>query len=827
MVVICSKPFTEIGYDVHFNKYPFPLSDFQKYSIKATLNGHHSLITAHTGSGKSLPAEFAIEHFVSSGKRVIYTSPIKALSNQKYYDFRTKYPDITFGLMTGDIKMNPDADVLIMTTEILMNYLFTYKEEEEDEQGIHFQMDINKELACVVFDEVHYINDTNRGFVWEQCILMLPEHVQIIMLSATIDSPEKFAKWCEKDGSSKQVYLSSTSHRIVPLKHYAYMITNETAFNNIRDKTQQQLIRENTDKLMLVKDADGSFNSDTVLKIKKVKNLLDDNRIFVKKPHVLNRLVKHLYDKDMLPAIVFVFSRKNVEHFAKQITTPVLEFDSNIPLIIARECDQIIRKLPNYKEIVHLPEYVSTIALLEKGIGIHHSGMLPVLREIVEMMISKKYIFLLFATESFAIGLNCPIRSAVFTSLTKFDGNKMRFLHPHEYNQAASRCGRRGIDTLGHVIHCNNMFELPDETDYKNILCGNPQTLVSKFRISFQMIFNMMQNGACKYENFYKFVEQSMLNNELNAAIDREQVYLTTCKNDFEEKTNRIQISNISSELCDNVLSLKSAIKMSVNKKRKKLDKELREYYLNNTDLDRILSVYNEFKESEQKYNEQDKYCRNLSKYIDSNVKNTILLLMDENFITLDSDENYEFTNKGTIASHMSEIHSLIITDTLVSTDFFRDFTSEQIICVLSCFIDIKVPDDYKIHSFPVNDYIMSASIKNINESVEKYAVLENTSQTYSGVDYDGIVSYNIASSILNWCNCVNEFDCKQLIETQLYERDISIGEFTKAVMKISAITNELIKVCESTNNLELLHKLSGIDNMILKFVTINQSLYV
>ena len=826
MVVICSKPFTEIGYDEYFNKYPFPLSDFQKYSIHATVNGHHSLITAHTGSGKSLPAEFAIEHCVAKGKRVIYTSPIKALSNQKYYDFRTKYPDITLGLMTGDIKMNPDADVLIMTTEILMNYLFTYKE-EEDEQGIHFQMDIKKELACVVFDEVHYINDADRGYVWEQCILMLPEHVQIIMLSATIDSPEKFAKWCEKEGSSKQVYLSSTSHRIVPLKHYAYMITNETAFKNIRDKSQQLLIRENTDKLMLVKDADGSFNSDTVLKIKNVKNLLDDNRIFVKKPHVLNKLSKHLYDNDMLPAIVFVFSRKNVEHYAKQITTPVLDFDSNIPLIVARECDQIIRKLPNYKEIVHLPEYVSMISLLEKGIGIHHSGMLPVLREITEIMISKKYINLLFATESFAIGLNCPIRTAVFTSLTKFDGNKMRFLHPHEYNQAASRCGRRGIDTLGQVIHCNNMFELPTETDYKNILCGSPQTLVSKFRISFQMILNMMQNGMCKYENLHKFVEQSMLNNELNTAIYREQQYLTTCKKDLEEKTLSVGNSNISSELCDTVLNLKSAMITSVNKKRRQLEKELRDCYMNNAHLDDKLNIYIQFKESEQVYNKQDVYCRSLSNYIDTNVKSTIMILVNENFITSNPDGNYEFTNKGIIASQMSEIHSLVITDTLISTDFFKDFTPNQIICILSCFVDIKVPDDYKVHSFPINDYITSECIKNINTYIEKYATLENTYETFSGIDYDGIISYNIASSIMDWCNCTNEFECKRLIETQLYERDISIGEFTKAVMKISAITNELIKMCESINNIEMLHKLSGIDNMILKFVTTNQSLYI
>ena len=144
MVVICDKPFDTNEYNSYFEEFPFPLSDFQKYSIMATVEGHHSLVTAHTGSGKSLPAEFAIRHFVSKGKRLIYTSPIKALSNQKYYDFRTKFPDITFGLMTGDIKMNPDADVLIMTTEILMNYLFTYNDSDEG-QGIHFQMDIKKE----------------------------------------------------------------------------------------------------------------------------------------------------------------------------------------------------------------------------------------------------------------------------------------------------------------------------------------------------------------------------------------------------------------------------------------------------------------------------------------------------------------------------------------------------------------------------------------------------------------------------------------------------------------------------------------------------------
>jgi antiviral helicase SKI2 len=155
----------------------------------------------------------------------------------------------------------------------------------------------------------------------------------------------------------------------------------------------------------------------------------------------------------MLPAIVFVFSRKAVEQCAKEITTNLLEDDSKIPYTVAKECEQIIRRFPNYKEYLELPEYIELVGLLEKGIGIHHSGMIPVLREIVEWMISKKYIKLLFATESFAIGLDCPIKTAVFSAMKKYDGKHFRYLLPHEYTQMAGRAGRRGSDSVGHVIH--------------------------------------------------------------------------------------------------------------------------------------------------------------------------------------------------------------------------------------------------------------------------------------------------------------------------------------------------------------------------------------
>jgi superfamily II RNA helicase len=199
MVVICNKNYpveSQSKYQEYFSWFPYDLSDFQKYAIQAIIEGQHSLVTAHTGSGKSLPAEFALQYFHKRGKKTIYTSPIKALSNQKYYEFTQKYPEISFGLITGDIKLNPAADVLIMTAEILLNSLFN--QGEGGQNNAHFQVDIENELACVIMDEIHYINDRDRGSVWEKTILMLPKHIQMIMLSATIDSPEKFAKWCER-----------------------------------------------------------------------------------------------------------------------------------------------------------------------------------------------------------------------------------------------------------------------------------------------------------------------------------------------------------------------------------------------------------------------------------------------------------------------------------------------------------------------------------------------------------------------------------------------------------------------------------------------------
>lgn len=291
-----------------------------------------------------------------------------------------------------------------------------------------FNMDIENDLACVIFDEVHYINDEDRGKVWEQTIMMLPNHVQMVMLSATIDKPERFAAWCENQQTStknnnennnkvKEVYLIPTNHRVVPLYHHLYLDCNQTLFKSLKNKELKDKVRAFIRKPHLLKDQQHKFNDNIYYETKKMRDLFDKEKCFIRPNFIFNNLASYLKNNDMLPAICFVFSRKNVEKYAHEVTTNLLEDDSKVPYIIERETQNILRKMPNYDEIINLPEYKSLIVLLQKGVAIHHSGILPVLREVVELLFAQGYIKLLFATETFAVGLNMPTKTVIFLSL--------------------------------------------------------------------------------------------------------------------------------------------------------------------------------------------------------------------------------------------------------------------------------------------------------------------------------------------------------------------------------------------------------------------------
>jgi superfamily II RNA helicase len=836
MPVICDKPYLNHEFNIHFDQFPYPLSDFQKYAIEAIVQGDHVLVTAHTGSGKTLPAEFAIRHFTEQGKKVIYTSPIKALSNQKFYEFQQKYPDITFGLFTGDIKTNPDAQVLIMTTEILMNTLFRDMNKEES-VGLDFNIDVQKHLACVIFDEVHYINDKERGQVWEKTMLMLPEHIQMVMLSATIDNPVGFATWCESGrnlGTSqnavvcqKRVYLASTNKRVVPLSHYGFVTVNEGIFKNIKDKTLEQQIREGTNALVPLQSENGHFKEAGIHKMKKLLDIFEGRQIFMKRQQVLNTLALFLRDREMLPAIAFVFSRKHVELCAKEITVPLLEDDSKVGYTVRRECEQIIRKLPNFQEYLALPEYNQVVGLLEKGIGIHHSGMIPVLREIVELMISKKYIKLLFATESFAIGLDCPIKTAIFTSLTKYDGSMERYLMPHEYTQMAGRAGRRGLDTVGHVVHCNNLFRLPTLNDYKSILCGTPQKLVSKFHVTYSLILNLLKNGIT--HDFHRFAERSMIKNELAGSTSAQKAHIQELNERLEKKKASISFMKTPYEICTRYLSLQQDIKTLVNKKRKDCDREIQVLKNQYFDIDKDVKIVNDYMDILRDYDNENASLHFMESFIENQTMSICQILEEEGFVDIDYDDagegqavaNYRLTHLGKMAGSIAEVHGPIMSQFLVSNDYFKDFEVRDIVGILSCFTDIKIAEDERKSAPPTN------ALQDLAKLYSKYERVEDEQNIRSGIHYERALQFDMFEPSMKWTDCTNEQECKEFIQVELGAKGISIGDFNKAMMKIATIAKELMKVAEDIGQIEFLHKLSKIESFVFKYVTTAQSLYL
>ena len=831
MVKICDYPFSQTqDYQPYFDAFPYPLSDFQKHAIQGTVEGNNILITAHTGSGKTLPALFAIDYFCKKGKKVIYTSPIKALSNQKFWEFSQRFPTLSFGLLTGDIKTNPTADVLIMTTEILMNYLYRYKNKQnvvnkqetvinKQDTVLDFDINIETELGCVVFDEVHYINDVSRGHVWEQTILMLPPHIQMIMLSATIDAPIKFGEWVELQG--KPVWLCSTEKRVVPLTHYSFLTTHEGMVKLIKDDGLKQEIRQNTNQLKMLKSEHGIFQETNYYELKKMLDLFQKRQQFIKRKFALNSLMTFLKERQMLPAILFVFSRKQVEIIAEEICVNLLEDDSKIPYTVGKECEKLLRdKFTNFKEYLELPEYNTLVKLLEKGIGIHHSGMIPVLKEMVELFISKNYIKVLIATESFAIGLDCPIKTAVFVSLTKFDGNHMRLLKPHEYNQMSGRAGRRGIDTIGHVVHCNNLFPLPCLLEYKELLCGKPQKLESKFRISYSVVFSHMQNEERKTTTsvLYNFVKQSMMYVEIQTYIKSIQNNIVKYEEAIKQKIIQLGLKMTPVDIMEKYAKTKRDMEMASNKKKKELQRTMTSFSVEYKSLEKDMPTWYEKEEAVNILEQERNHLQESENFIGSQINNICIVLKKYGYI--DGENELSLTPLGTIASNFAEVNSLVFSKFLEDV---KQLSPKEIVGYISCFLkDVK--DDENTESS-----LSCCRCEPLKHLLQKtgdfYGELQKEEFELGIVrdDEDDGLHFQMVNLVMDWCDCSNEEECKYFVQQKL--GNISLGDFTKSILKIATIVGELEKSC--LNDVAFLHQCSAIRPLILKYVTTSQSIYV
>ena len=826
MVKICSLTHypeeNDEKYKSDFLKYTFELSIFQKYAIEAINEGHHVLVTAHTGSGKTLPAEHAIEHFVSKGKKVIYTGPVKSLINQKFNDFNKKYVGISFGILTGDIKFNPEAQVLIMTTEILMNKLYQLKNPTNIKTNIDFNIDFETELACVIFDEVHFINNSDRGYVWESSIMMLPKHVQLVMLSATIDKPELFASWCEsvhKD-SDKQVYLTNTTHRVVPITNYSFITLNQGSLKLLKDKTLQEHIKSIINKPIVIQDSKGKFMDENFFKVYKLLKLFQDKDFRVKRSFVLNQVTQYLTENEMLPALCFVLNRKQVEVCANEITTNLLEFDSKVPYTIDKECEQILRsKLTNYEEYLNLPEYTHMVSLLRKGIAIHHSGIIPVLKEIVEILYAKGYIKLLFATETFSIGVNMPTKTVLFTDVNKFDGHNVRTLHAHEFSQMMGRAGRRGMDKVGHVIHLNNLFRDIDTVTYKTMMNGKPQTLTSKFKLSYNLLLNILSidnsDQAC-----IDFTKKSMITGDLESKMGTIYAKMTKAQTELDNINTSSSQLRTPIEVMEEYQLLTSERSISVNKRRREIERKLQQIKEEFTSIMKDIDTYNKITDKEKEINGLKADYDQLHEYFNTGIVNVTTLLRERGFV----DDVNTLTELGKIACQIRETHCLIFAKLYADGDL-ASLSSAQLVALFSCFTNIRVADDVRSNKPQTEDKKVNELVSKIAEEYDTYRDIETSRRIDTGVEED--FHYDLMNFVERWCETETVEDCKLILQELESKKGIFLGEFVKALLKINNVASEFEKIAEMTGNIEFLSKLRDIPMMTLKYVVTNQSLYV
>jgi superfamily II RNA helicase len=407
----------------------FDLYPFQEAAIRAIEENKSVIVSAPTGAGKTLIAEYAIERCIERKARVIYTSPIKALSNQKFRDFRESYGD-AIGLMTGDVTLNPDAPVLIMTTEIFRNTLFESAERFRD-------------ASMVIMDEIHYIGDDERGSVWEESIIFAPKSVRFVGLSATISNLEQFRAWVEKV-CEHPVDLVKTDERPVPLLHHLFV--PEIGPCRIADLKR------------LIPGA------------KQRKK----NRRF-KKHDVLDLLQR----ERKLPCLFFCFSRRECEARARANQRRGLLSDEDARKVLAH-----FDSLGARYEVTGQRGFSELRQLASRGILFHHAGMLPIYKEIVERLFTTGLIKLLFTTETFALGVNMPAKVVVFSSLRKFDGVGFDYLRTLNYYQMAGRAGRQGIDAEGNVYSVIDVdYDTPKGV--KNVIFNKIEPIISKFSLSY------------------------------------------------------------------------------------------------------------------------------------------------------------------------------------------------------------------------------------------------------------------------------------------------------------------------------------------------------
>jgi superfamily II RNA helicase len=799
-VIDPSKPCLEMP-EVLAYTYKYPLDPFQQHAVAAIHRGENVLVTAKTGSGKTLVGEYQIHYSLAQGKRVFYTTPIKSLSNQKFKDLKAIFPSV--GILTGDIKFKPDAQVVVMTTEILRNML--YKRGTMTESlGLSSNISMDN-VGAVIFDEVHYINNVERGKVWEETLILMPPSVQLILLSATMAAPEEFASWIG-DLKQRVCVLISTLYRVVPLTHY---VLKDEAMIPIMDAKERYNDQAYTEWLRWL---DGSAEA-----VDKYKQKVKDARAagteggisgkattnsFV---HQLNKAVRLFESKELLPALFFVFSRKDCEKFAGKIEGTLIDSSD------AAAVRHIIEfHLHRYEDVSRSAQYFALKDLMMRGIGYHHSGLLPLLKEIVEILFAKGLIKALFCTETFAVGINMPTKTAVFLDLTKYDDSSQgrRCLYTDEYIQMAGRAGRRGIDTLGTVVYLPQRKPVYAD-ELKSMMKGSTRAIQSRMDFHYDFLMKTIASTELQWLDLMKdsyWFKQRMIVKEI---LKKE---LLSLEADLVEAVKKVPQADYDELMVR--ADLEKKVKESINAAKKDAQKALGAW--NNAHFGprwiegwKLVPQIQRLRQAIVKKSADIDSCDK----VDSLIEPRVQFLTQCQFIV-----DGKLGLKGILATEVNESHSLLTAE-LYHKESLTACSGEEILAILSAFINEKIAEDtvQTVGQLHVPD-----SVKN------KLYMLDDMAQEFMLVEKDlGISDNGHWSVCLSWVEPVwrwlnGESSAQLCSDYGIYE-----GNLLRTVLRVGNIADEWIALATYCEHVEMVTKMTEVKERLVRGIAVTDSLYL
>ena len=787
--------------------YGFPLDPFQQHALKAIYAEENVLVTAKTGSGKTLVGEIQIAQSLKKGMRVFYTTPIKSLSNQKFYDLKKQFGSV--GIMTGDIKFSPDANVVIMTTEILRNLLFKQHSATRD-------LGPTAELTCdgldaVIFDECHYINDRDRGHIWEEVMIMLPPEVKLVMLSATLDHPEYFADWL---GRLKQrpINLISTEYRIVPLTHHLYYGNEFHVFMDAKNvysrKAYDDWLRwrvNQDDKYQKfkqrVREAVASGKEGPVSDKFQPTSFL----------YQMNQLILTLQTKDLLPALFFVLSRKDCEKYASKVEGSLIT--SSETAAVRHIWSFHLSK--NRVNLEKLPQYHELFDLVQRGIAFHHSGLVPMLKEIIEVLFGKGLIKVLFATETFAVGINMPTKTAVFVGLKKYDErlNSMRVLTNAEYLQMAGRAGRRGLDTMGTVIY------FPDRDpigirEMDDMVCGAKAPIDSRMEFGYEFILKTLQSGN---RTWLDILESSYWKRQRD-------VYISEIELECQALLDKLSALGISEEDMVEIQSkniFEQQIRENTNAKRRKAEASLKAWHEAHSSA-HWLSVCTKEKEGLLLYGSIQRIKQRISaaKNTCGDVENRIRILETQGFlkpqVDIKSHSSETLTVKGILATELNECKSLLISEFYLSNLGQRLNPQEVLTVLCGC-----ISEGSKEEQPPLSSLDISEEVRDSLYTLNDYWYNLNLEEKKRGKEY---TAWDLTTF---WIEPLQQWMEGEPVASICTTFGIYEGNLIRSVLKLNNMLEEwrcMAKFCEHA---DMLSKFKDAEKLLIREVVIQDSLYL